>query len=51
MKWVRPFVTVIAVLGLTVGFFTGRVNAEAYVPLMAGVIMYWFAARDSEKKA
>lgn len=50
VKLVRPFVTFIAVAGLTVGFFMDKVTADAYVPLMAMVITYWFKSRDEEKR-
>ena len=50
ISWVRPFITVIAVSGLTVGFFMDKVTADAYVPLMAMAITYWYKSRDDEKK-
>lgn len=50
MAWVRPFITLVAVLGLTVGFFVGKVTADAYVPLMAMTISWWFRARDESKR-
>jgi len=49
-KWIRPVITIIAVSGLTVGFFLGRIPSEAYVPLMAITITYWFRARDEAKR-
>ncbi len=48
---VRPFITLFAVVGLTLGFFTDRVTSEAYVPLMAMAIAWWFRARDTEKQS
>ena len=50
MKFVRPVITLIAVLGLTIGFFTDKVTADAYVPLMAMTIVYWFKSLDREKE-
>ena len=51
MKWVRPFITVIAVVGLTVGFFMDKVTADAYVPLMTMAVVWWFRSRDDEKRS
>lgn len=50
MKWVRPTISLIAVLGITVGFFMGMVTAEAYVPLMAVAVTWWFKSRDEAKR-
>ena len=50
VKWVRPVISIIAVLGLTVGFFLKLVTSEAYVPVMAMAIAWWFQSRDIEKK-
>jgi len=49
VKWVRPLITLIAVGGLTAGFFIGKVPGDAYIPLMAGTISWWFASRDNTK--
>jgi len=46
----RPIITLVAVFALTIGFFLDKVPQEAYVPLMATVIAYWFRARDEEKR-
>lgn len=50
MKWIRPAISLIAVLGISAGFFLGMITAEAYVPLMAVAITWWFRARDEEKR-
>lgn len=49
MRWIRPIITLIAVGGLTVGFFAGKVPGDSYIPLMAGTISWWYAARDNTK--
>lgn len=50
MKWVRPIISIIAVCGITAGFFTGRIGSEAYVGLMSVAVTWWYASRDQEKK-
>ncbi len=49
MKWVRPTIAMIAVLGINAGFFLKMIPVEAYLPIMAGAITWWFTARDNEK--
>jgi len=46
----RPTITLVATFALTIGFFLGKVLSEAYVPLMAMVIAWWFRSRDEEKR-
>lgn len=50
MKWVRPSVIVILTLAVTVGFFTSKIEAEAFGVFATGLIVYWFKSRDEEKK-
>lgn len=50
MKWVRPFITLVATVGITAGFFLKMVPVEAYLPIMGMTIAWWFKARDEEKK-
>ena len=50
VKYVRPVVTLIAVVGLTVGFFQGKIEPGTYAPLMAVTIVFWFRARDDRNK-
>ena len=47
---IRPIIALVAIFALTIGFFINKVPAEAYVPLMAMVVTYWFRARDEEKR-
>jgi len=46
----RPILTYIAMGGLTIGFFLGKVPTDAYVPIIAMTMIYWFKSRDEEKK-
>lgn len=50
MRWVRPAISLIATLGITAGFFLGKISAEAYIGLMAVAITWWFRSRDEEKR-
>jgi len=50
MKWVRPVISLIAVIGLTAGFFIDKISPEAYIGLMAVAITYWYKARDEAKE-
>jgi hypothetical protein len=49
-SWVRPFIAIVAVLGINAGFFLKMITAEAYMPLMATAITWWFTARDNAKQ-
>lgn len=42
---VRPLLTVGGFSAITVGFLTGRVSVELYLPIVSMMIGYWFAAR------
>ena len=46
---VRPFIAIIFTLGMTAGFFLGKVEAVAYGTLAGVAITYWFKSRDEEK--
>jgi len=50
VKWIRPTISLIAVIGLTGGFFLDKISPEAYIGLMAVAITYWYKSRDEEKK-
>ncbi len=50
MKWIRPTISLIATLGITVGFFLKMISTDAYVGLMAVAITWWFKSRDESKK-
>ena len=50
MRWVRPTIAMIAAGGITAGFFLGMIPVEAYLPVMAIAITWWFKSRDSAKE-
>ncbi len=49
MKWVRPSIAWLFALGVTAGFFTKLVPSEAYLPIAAAAITWWFKSRDEDK--
>jgi len=49
MKWVRPIISMIAVLGITAGFFLDKISTDAFIGIMAAAITYWYKSRDEEK--
>ena len=46
---VRPALSIIAMCGVTVGFFMGKFPAEAYGVICTAVVLWWFKSRDEEK--
>jgi len=50
MRWVRPAISLIGMLGITAGFFLGRINAEAYILAVGITVTYWYKSRDEAKK-
>ena len=50
MSWIRPIISLIAVGGITAGFFLRLINPETYVALMAVTVTWWFKSRDETKK-
>ena len=50
MKWIRPVISLIGIMGITVGFFMGKINAEAYILAVGVTITYWYKARDEAKQ-
>ena len=46
---VRPAISLIAAIGINVGFFMDKISSEAYITIMAVAIIYWFKSRDTEK--
>ena len=50
MKWVRPVVTLIAMGGLTAGFFMDKIESQAYVLAVGVAVTWWFKSRDAEKQ-
>ena len=47
---VRPALSIIAMCGVTVGFFMGKFPAETYGVIVTAIILWWFRSRDEEKK-
>ncbi|KKL27234.1 hypothetical protein LCGC14_2387180, partial [marine sediment metagenome] len=43
---VRPAISIIAICGVTAGFFMDKISPEAYLALMAVTVIYWFKSRD-----
>ena len=50
MKCVRPVIVGILSIIVSVGFFTGKIESQVYVPFATSLIVYWFKSRDEEKK-
>ncbi len=49
MKWIRPWLSLIAMLGITTGFFLGKISTDAYMGVTTFIITWWFKSRDEEK--
>ena len=49
MRWIRPAISMIAMLTITAGFFLKMIPVEAYLPIATGVIVWWYKSRDDEK--
>ena len=47
---VRPIIAIMFALGMTVGFFMGKVEPVAYGTLAGVAITYWFKSRDDDKR-
>lgn len=50
MKWIRPTIISMLAIGVTIGFFTGKIQSGVFVPFATGLIVYWFKERDSTKE-
>ena len=50
MKWVRPTISLMGMLGITIGFFMRLITPEAYLLAVGVTVTYWFKARDEEKR-
>jgi hypothetical protein len=46
----RPLVTIVFTLTLSWGFIAGKVAGEAYLPLAALIMGFWFQQRQAEKE-
>ena len=49
--YVRPAITVMAMLGIMYGFFVGTISSEVFVPFSTGIVVWWFKARDDKKQS
>jgi hypothetical protein len=47
---VRPIISIIFAVGMTILTFKGIVPPEAFVGLSTLAITFWFKSRDEEKK-
>ena len=50
MKWVRPALSCFCLAAITAAFFMGKIPSEAVVAVWTAAIVWWFRARDEEKK-
>ncbi len=50
MKWVRPIISIMGMLGFTIGFFINKIDPVAYGVLVTGTIVWWYKERDTEKR-
>lgn len=50
-SYVRPAVTVAFTAAFIYGFLSGAIGADVFTSTATMVIVYWFKARDEEKKA
>ncbi len=50
IKWIRPIISLIGMLAITIGFFIKLIPSEAYLALVTGVIVWWYKSRDEEKR-
>ena len=48
-EYVRPALSIIAMCGVTTGFFLGKVPAETYGVIVTAVMLWWYRSRDTEK--
>lgn len=49
MKWIRPILSLIGMIGVTWGFYADKISAEAYLGLVTAIVIWWFKSRDDEK--
>ncbi len=50
MRWVRPIISIVGMMGITIGFFLGKINPEAYILAVGVTVTYWYKARDESKQ-
>ena len=49
MKWFRPNIVSILAIAVTVGFFLGRIDPQAFFGFAVGLVTWWFKSRDDDK--
>ena len=47
----RPAVTLMFAMAIIVGFFLGRINGETFIGIAGPVVAFWFAQRQSDRRA
>ncbi len=50
MRWLRPTLALISMLGVTVGFFIEKISPEAFLAIASVAITWFFKSRDEDKK-
>jgi hypothetical protein len=49
IQWVRAIISLIGILGVTVGFFMKIISGDAYLGVVTMTIVWWYKSRDEEK--
>ena len=49
MQWIRPITVLLLTIGVTTGFFIGKIEAVAYFGFATGLVVWWFKSRDESK--
>lgn len=49
MKWIRPIISIMSLGSLITAAFLRMVDWQVITPILAGAVVWWFAARDNEK--
>ncbi len=50
MKWFRPFIVALLSVAVVAGFFVGKISSETFTAFATGLVVWYFKARDDEKK-
>ncbi len=50
MKWLRPILAMLSMIGVLIGFFVGKISPEAFLAIASVTITWFFKARDDDKK-
>ncbi len=49
MRWFRPCITLILTIAITVGFFQGLIDPQAFSVFATGLVVWWMKSRDESK--